>query len=343
MKNLWKILLGLTFCAVATVYVGHDHTACEGFLPENDARVPINKNKSLNNEGGLSKEITDKVIKVVGDIYKPIVKKRYGGDLRINNNWKDDRVNAFAKRPFFTKIYQVEVWGGLARHKETTVDGLITVLCHELGHHIGGSPKNTFFLNRWASVEGQSDYWATAKCTKRVYAEFDNVALLKKRYSKFKNKKLSKRRRIKNYLNTTAAQACNSVYDGMDERALCLRSAMGGYSTARLLASISKKELPEFETPSKSKVAKTISTHPEPQCRLDTYLRGALCDLSMDDVVSQSNPNKNLCNRFKTNNGNQAGVRTRCWYKPSDSVQRVSNLSEEVMFKKAQGRERVIH
>ncbi len=343
MKRLGKILMGLSLTVFTMVYVSHDHTLCEGFLPENSARVPVNKNKSLKNEGGLSKEVTDKVIQIVEDIYKPIVKKRYEGNLKIVNNWKDDRVNAFAKRPFFTRTYHVEVWGGLARHKETTVDGLITVLCHELGHHIGGSPKNTFFLNRWASVEGQSDYWANAKCTRRIYSEFDNVKILKKRFSKFKNKSLSKRKRIKNYLSSSAAEACNSVYTSMDDRAICLRSAMGGYSTARLLASISKKDLPEFETPSKKKVDATVATHPEPQCRLDTYLRGALCDLSMDDVVSQSNPNKNLCNRFKTNNGSQAGVRSRCWYKPSESIQKISNVSEEVLFQKAQGRERVVH
>ncbi len=203
----------------------------------------------------------------------------------------------------------------MARHKEMTVDGLVTVLCHEIGHHIGGAPS---YPGMWASNEGQSDYWGTTKCAKRIFSEFDNVEILKKRYAKFKNKSLSKRRRIKNYLNPTAAEACNRVYDNMDDRALCLRSAMGGFATARLLADAGRAEFPKFETPSKEEVSRTYDRHPKPQCRLDTYLRGALCNISMDDLVSKRDPNVNVCNRYKTNNGNQAGTRARCWYKPSE-------------------------
>jgi len=315
MRKLRKIFLLFTLLVTAVASDQHIHDQlCTGFLPKNNLKVPINKNKSLKNEGGLSKEITDKVINVVSKIYSPIILNRHNSELKISNNWTNDGVNAFASRPS-SNIYAVEIWGGLARHKEMTVDGLVTVLCHEIGHHIGGAP---LYQRRWASNEGQSDYWATTKCAKRIFSEFDNVKLLKSRFSKFKNKKLSKRRRIKNFVSEYAASACNNVYENIDERALCLRSAMGGFATARLLADARRVDYPKFDTPSQQVVSRTISTHPEPQCRLDTYLRGALCDLSMDDLVSNEDANVNVCNRFKTNNGNQAGVRALCWFKPSE-------------------------
>jgi hypothetical protein len=59
------------------------------------------------------------------------------------------------------------MYGGLARYPGMTEMGFQIVLCHEIGHHLGGQP--TYNQGRdWASVEGQSDYWATLSCMKTL-------------------------------------------------------------------------------------------------------------------------------------------------------------------------------
>ncbi len=351
MRGLWKTGLFIT-CMIAGVWtVSHDHKLCRGYLPENDLRIPIRnfKTKSALNPG-LSKKTTDKVIEIALEVYGPVIEKKFGKTLKIVNNWKDERVNAFATRPWFSNTYHVEIWGGLARHEEMTVDGLITVLCHEIGHHIGGAPKNVGFfgMNSWASVEGQSDYWASMKCAKRIYEDYDNVAILSNRFQKFKKAK-TKIGKTKNFVSKLVVKKCENIFSDSDDIALCARSANGALSVTRMLAKARKsKDLPTFETPTDKEVDRTVSTHPEPQCRLDTYLAGALCTLSYDESVSQVNPNKGVCNRFKTNRGNIEGSRSKCWYKPSNSkvlANRKSKkvLSEDELFEKSKGKQEVYY
>ena len=67
-------------------------------------------------------------------------------------------VNANASQRGRTWI--VNMYGGLARRPEITPDGFAMVLCHELGHHMGGFP----FVSGWAANEGQSDLFATLSC-----------------------------------------------------------------------------------------------------------------------------------------------------------------------------------
>ena len=57
---------------------------------------------------------------------------------------------------------------------------------------------------------------------------------------------------------------------------LCYRTAMAGKSVADLLATLGKQDLPSFLTPDENRVTRTYNSHPKAQCRLDTYLSGAL-------------------------------------------------------------------
>ncbi len=333
MKGL-RIKISILAISILSIgFVHHSSHLCEGFLPENDLKVPAVKFKSRTiATPGLSKETTDKVIAAVYEVYAPVIKDEFGGILEIVNNWKDERVNAFARRAFFSNEYYVEIWGGLARHPEMTVDGLVTVLCHEIGHHVGGAPKNVGFFGRssWSSVEGQSDYWASMKCAKRVYEKYDNVKILSERFKQFKNATNVIEKRKTN-VSKYVVNKCEAVYDNVDDVALCTRAAMGALSTARMLAAAradgsgNDPDFPEFDTPDSSKVDRTFSSHPEAQCRLDTYLAGALCILSYDEKVSQSDSNTGVCNRLKTNRGNQEGVRSRCWYKPGEGASWLMN------------------
>jgi hypothetical protein len=57
-------------------------------------------------------------------------------------------------------------------------DHFDVILCHELGHLLGGAPKKKNYFNRsgdWASVEGESDYFA-ASCVQELEGSASRAA-----------------------------------------------------------------------------------------------------------------------------------------------------------------------
>ncbi len=58
----------------------------------------------------------------------------------------------------------IEVLGGMLRHREMNQNVMLLLLCHEIGHFLGGPPLKS--RNGWSSVEGQADYYSTAICIK---------------------------------------------------------------------------------------------------------------------------------------------------------------------------------
>lgn len=272
----------------------------EGFLPENDYNIPAGL--KLNYKTLTEQEFND-VITAVETVYAPVVAEK-GGKLKIQRNWKDGTVNAYAKRSGST--YVVAMFGGLARHKETTKDGFAMVVCHELGHHIGGAPKSTSIAGgwggsgsvRWASNEGQSDYFASLKCMRNVF-KGDN------------NKKIMADVQVPAAVQTQCAK--NFGKDN-DEYYMCERSSMAGLSLARLLSDLRKdSKKPTFDTPDTRVVGATDHSHPQAQCRLDTYFAGAICGVSENDDVSDEDETVGTCARVKSFT---TGVRPLCWFKP---------------------------
>ena len=72
----------------------------------------------------------------------------------------------------------------------------------------------------------------------------------------------------------------------------------GGLSLGNLFRALRRSTVElKFDTPDPNVVSQTNHNHPAPQCRLDTYFAGSICDKSYDDVVSQTNPNQGVCTR----------------------------------------------
>jgi hypothetical protein len=284
-KSFLALFLALSLPAMAC-----DEDGKTGFLPENDLNIPVS-HKSIN---GIDEKVFNQVIDEVTAHYKPIIEKM-GDKLVMNRLWDNGTVNASAQRS--GKKVIVNMYGGLARHDKITKDGFAIVLCHELGHHLGGAPKiKRLFLGSWASNEGQSDYFATYKCFKRAYRADDNIEIVNKME-----------------IDITVEDKCTEVYKSAAEAALCMRSAMASKSTADLLASLRNSAMPKFNTPDPKVVKKTDNSHPAAQCRLDTYFQGALCDRHLDDALSNKDPNQGTCNRKR---GDEFGLRSQCWFKP---------------------------
>jgi hypothetical protein len=263
-----------------------------GFVEENDMNIPVGAKTG----GGLTQAQFNAVIDKIEPIYQKIISDM-GGKLKIYRKWSDGTVNASARRSLILRQWEVNMFGGLARHATITPDGFALVLCHEIGHHIGGAPKYDSFMNRWASNEGQSDYFAVSKCLRRAFWNDDNAAVIS-------------RMKIPNSL----VMACNKTNKNRDDYSLCVRTAMAGMSVANLFASMRSKPGPQFETPDRSKVSTTNHSHPDYQCRLDTYFQAALCEVDYRENVSQSNEVTGTCHGA---NGHRIGLRPACWFKPT--------------------------
>ena len=275
---------------------------CSGFLPENDLKIPVTTLDS-----GITEREFNRVIDRAEAAYRPIVAQK-GGKLEVERNWKDGTVNAYASQSGST--WKVAMFGGLARHPAITYEGFALVICHELGHHIGGHPKMG-----WATNEGGADYFATLKCLRRTLPDAPSK------------------------VDQVAKQGCDAIYRDRAARARCAAGAMAGLSAASLFQELRGIPKLSFATPDPAQVAETDDSHPAPQCRLDTYYQGALCAKTLGEDVSNTDPTTGACAR---KNGFVSGLRPRCWYKPPADEPAALDLASRLDPKKIEAvRERL--
>ncbi len=270
---------------------GMNSFACSGFAPDNQLKIPVGDQKANN----MTQEGYNLVLDRIEELYAPLIKAK-GADLYIDRLWHDETVNAYASRT--GNRWAIHMHGGIARHQYNSLDGLALVSCHELGHHLGGAPKSGGDSSAtWITNEGQSDYFGTTKCF-RLYAKADdNVALISDRT-----------------IPDVVKKNCETQYRDQEEAAICMRGALAGLDLGKVLADIDwpKRDI-AFETPSKKKVWWTRDTHPQAQCRLDTYFQGALCEKDHLLEFDLDDPSVGACTRDE---GAKFGARPRCWYKP---------------------------
>lgn len=276
------------------------HSDAHICFPENTRTNPISYNKSAQSIQTITEEVFKSTIQNAKDVYAPIFKDQYGAELVIVENWTDNTVNAYAQQS--GKQWKVSMFGGLARDPLITRDGFLGVICHEIGHHIAGQPRKG---TSWASNEGQSDYFATSKCLKKIF-EKDSFATAQ--FYRKTSKDLTEEQKI-------AKRACHEVYKTFNERAICFRAALAGESLAKLLGSLGGSSDVKFSTADPKIAVKTDHNHPKGQCRMDTYFQGALCDV--DHTVWPSNTD--AAQGYCTSKDNfKIGLRPLCWFTPKE-------------------------
>lgn len=256
--------------------------ACDmngNFFPKNNLYIPESVKSS-----GISEQRFNSIIDEFEMIYSPIFKKR-GSNFKINKNWKSPTVNARAYRKKFTRY--VTMYGGMARHPEMTELGFALVICHEIGHHLGGAPLADPFM----SGEGQSDYYASTKCMRR--------------YLRNKSKNIFDN-------NSFARDKCATVYKNESDIEHCVLTAEGGIALSRIFAQLNEDQMPKLETPDLNIARRTNHRHAGSQCRLDTYFAGALCDNDIELDFSTSDTSIGGCHPI---NSDQIGFRPTCWFK----------------------------
>lgn len=144
-------------------------SALPSFFPETIA--PVNESKS-NHKFNLQ------VIERFVDRAEAVVEAE-GAKLVVIPEWNNPRVNALARRQ--EHIWEIHVYGGLLTHPDLTEDEITLVLCHELGHHLGGAP--TASRGGWSSSEGQSDYWSGQFCAHLLQKPLESAEKLTRLYA----------------------------------------------------------------------------------------------------------------------------------------------------------------
>lgn len=242
-----------------------------------------------------------------------------GAKLDIPNLWAEKEINAYAHREKGKNIFTIEIMGGLVRTPYLDTDSLALIMCHEMGHHLGGAPKkiieeeeqidrrssNKGIFSRkpkevkysWSSAEGQADYYGAQKCMKKYYSYLQ------------KNNLLTEETVLPEIENN-----CKLVYSNDLELTTCKKTANAGIKVAKIFKLITgKTEDSNILTPSSVETKQTVLGYPTIQCRLDTFYHGTLCDKAADIPTSPTDANAGYCT---TETDGALKSRPLCWYKP---------------------------
>lgn len=209
----------------------------------NDRRPVSVKNSKLTD---LKHETIEKLMKSFEHHFSPLV-ERQGRKLYLILNWESDRVIAEAKRPVTTD-WEIILHGGAIRSKELGEAEISLILCHELGHHLGGKP--TASMEGWSACEGQADYWSSLECVKNFWSlQKDSM------------------------VSVEAQKWCekNSSPDPY-----CGKFAQTALNITRFYGQFQPSGYPGLDTVDSSIPPRTFFGHPTPQCRLDTLMSGYL-------------------------------------------------------------------
>ena len=197
----------------------------DGFVEENNLWYPPGIEQQTN---GMTEEVFNQILDQVYQVYAPIF-KQHGAEFVIERAWADGTVNAFARQS--GKRWIIRMFGGLARHETITPDGFALVACHEIGHHLGGFPK--YNGNGWASNEGQSDYFSSLKCLRKLWAQDNNIGYVEYMWAMESP-----------FVDDFAMQACMQAHQDPRMQALCGRMSMGGQSVAFLFQALRRLPTP---------------------------------------------------------------------------------------------------
>lgn len=261
-------------------------------IPDNDWSIPPLRVKDFE---AVTEHQFNVVTQTLFKLYAPKIKEKGNVDLVMNADWKDPGVNAFATREETT--WTVHVAGGIARAKGMTKDSLALIVCHELGHHLGGAPR-TFLYEGWPSAEGQADYWASSKCLKNYYNELKNEDVT-----------------LDSNVPEKIVNQCTISYKNYVDKIICVRTMMASLDFAHFLNLLPDAKNPVSLDGTDTRQVKGTNTndYPRPQCRFDTLYQGALCDIAYDVATSETDAKIGHCN-----DTTKPGTRPRCWYKPKD-------------------------
>lgn len=252
-----------------------------------------------------SEEEFNAIIEKIEKLYQPIVAV-HNQTLSIEADWNNAEVNAQSQQGEGGTNWYTFVTGGMARLPQMTADGFALTVCHEIGHHLAGYPM---YVGDWGMInslasEGQSDYYAAQACLRDLWKNDDNSVDL-------------------DVLPQSAKDKCDQAWPHVKEQQLCYRIVLAGKSAAETWAAVEKSNVSLESRDPKVTDHTNHNYYPSAQCRLDTYVAGALCGVSFDHNVipGRLHPNGQQSKEafdeaMKNSCTSGAGMRPACWFYP---------------------------
>lgn len=266
-KTVLVLLLILSWSLLANV--GGPQTMMGG--KGNEKRWAIEVHEDLG-----SKVTEADFYEIIGKIYSLYQNNEMNRNLVVGiQDWKIPFFSAWA---FDTgEEFTINFWGGFARIPGMTRRAFALTACHEVGHVLGGAPYHTIRISKTMSAEGQADFFATAFCFKKYLETFgeEEVAV---------------------DLSPYALDKCRTKFSDERMREYCFSTAKAGQDLAAVLTFLKPLEVADYSSPSDHVVEETLfNSYPTIQCRLDTYLVGALADYPLKE--------------------NEDSLKPACWFK----------------------------
>lgn len=173
-------------------------------------------------------------------------------------NWKEPTLGAGSQ--FDGDDFVVLLYGGMVRARFMNFGVLSAILCHEIGHKMGGPPYQIFFENEpdWSSAEGQADTFAAQVCLPRL---FDRLMQF-----------------VPNYLNQEVEPTAELLCANHPQRKKCQWVVTSGLDFVQFMQVYFDLEVP-FANPSiwsqEQPVATLHTSYPSYQCRMDIFKSAA--------------------------------------------------------------------
>ncbi|MBL7544081.1 MAG: hypothetical protein JNL11_09700 [Bdellovibrionaceae bacterium] len=161
-------------------------------------------------------------------------------------------------------FHEITLVGGLLKLPNFDMDAAVLVLCHELGHGLGGEPFKS--LNEpdsdtyLSSTEGQADYFATQECLPKLWKVLPAS--------------------VQDYFPAAETKCRSQFTPGTETHSICLRS----FAAMRGFLQIHQNNQPMFlsadfqshDPYTATEINRGSRYYPSAQCRLDTLMAGAL-------------------------------------------------------------------
>ena len=237
-----------------------------------------------------------------------------------------------------------------------SVDAFSIVVCHEVGHAIGGPPyyggsgKKIDFnallssaqeRDSVAASEGQSDYWATSHCMATLLEHENNEAWLEQHpVDATKYRTIIRDCKLAWGTDSQAAARCVRIAAASTELIQSMQKY--GYQKAieeddknianggmRRFGKKAREAGPYLPQPDEYEDRKAPSTlynkYPAPQCRLDTYIAGAMCPIDFHAAIDHTAMSVNSKLAMKDGaclleGANPKGARPDCWFNEARSI-----------------------
>ncbi len=214
--------------------------------------------------------IYSKVVANFISIYAPIVKLER--NLPLYFVLDEELPNVAAGVSLYKDQAHIGAGVDLHRDPDMTPDAYIAMLCHEVGHLLGGKPysKNTLKPSpEWVSTtpsssEGQSDYFSSLRCMKKVFSKNTSTSVAV----------FGVTPKIRNL--------CVRQYSKILDQIICQRSIKAGFDLMSYISAIYTRfgktaDFIKLDMDASEGSGLSVGRmYPTLQCRYDTILAGAL-------------------------------------------------------------------